>query len=99
MQTVAQLVDRVLTRVESLSEREYRLDPAFQDETREAVSRRVSGRLVGTAINWSARIGIRFGDARRPGLHQRPADLVHHDAGPFRQAESRAPHRRRAALQ
>jgi glycine hydroxymethyltransferase len=37
MQTVAQLVDRVLTRVEILNEREYRLDPALRDEIREQV--------------------------------------------------------------
>jgi len=34
MRTVALLVDQVLTRVDILSEREYRLDPAFQDEIR-----------------------------------------------------------------
>jgi glycine hydroxymethyltransferase len=37
MPIVAQLVDRVLTQVEILSEREYRLDPAFRDEIREQV--------------------------------------------------------------
>jgi glycine hydroxymethyltransferase len=37
MQAISRLVDRVLTRVEVLSEREYRLDPAFQAGVREQV--------------------------------------------------------------
>jgi glycine hydroxymethyltransferase len=37
MRTVAELVDQVLTRVEVLSDREHRLDSAFQDEMREQV--------------------------------------------------------------
>ncbi len=37
MRTVSQLVDRVLTRVEPVREREYRLDPALRDEIREQV--------------------------------------------------------------
>jgi len=37
MQIISQLVDRVLAHVETLSEREYRLDPAFADGIREQV--------------------------------------------------------------
>jgi glycine hydroxymethyltransferase len=37
MQVIARLVDNVLTRVEVLGEREYRLDPAFQADMREQV--------------------------------------------------------------
>lgn len=37
MPTVAELVDQVLTRVQVLSDREYRLDRGFQDEVREQV--------------------------------------------------------------
>jgi len=37
MKTISQLLDRVLRQVEILSEREYRLDPAFRDEIREQV--------------------------------------------------------------
>ncbi len=37
MQVVSHLVDRVLTHVEILSEREYRLDPAFREGIREQV--------------------------------------------------------------
>lgn len=37
MRMVAQLVDQVLTRVEIVNDREYRLDPAFRDEMREQI--------------------------------------------------------------
>lgn len=37
MHLIAQLVDSVLTRVEILGERQYRLEPAFQNELRERV--------------------------------------------------------------
>ncbi len=37
MRIVAQLVDQVLMRVEIVSDREYRLDPAFRDEIREQI--------------------------------------------------------------
>lgn len=37
MPTVAELVDRVLTHVEILGDREYRLDPVFRDEMREQI--------------------------------------------------------------
>lgn len=37
MRTVAELVDQVLTRVEVLSDREHRLDPAFQNHMRDQV--------------------------------------------------------------
>jgi glycine hydroxymethyltransferase len=39
MRMVAQLVDQVLTRVEIVNDREYRLDPAFRDEMREQIHR------------------------------------------------------------
>jgi glycine hydroxymethyltransferase len=38
MRTIAQLVDQVLTRVEILGDREYRLDPTFRDEIREQIN-------------------------------------------------------------
>jgi glycine hydroxymethyltransferase len=37
MQTIARLVDSILTHVEIQSERQYHLDPAFQEQTREHV--------------------------------------------------------------
>ncbi len=37
MRIIAQLVDRVLMRVEIVSDREYRLDPAFREEIREQI--------------------------------------------------------------